>query len=105
MTTQIGQDSALQAFKDALETMNNAFHAPKNKKHLKDLKGSFWAALADLHFVVCVLAPTREEIIAQFRSAYKQLGAPGDFGYGTPCGDSLAAVYDRYNDFLASKSS
>ncbi len=35
-----------------------------------------------------------------FTAAYKYLGAPGDFSYGMPEGQSLKRLYDAYNAFL-----
>lgn len=49
--------------------------------------------------------PDRDQTVAEFfRSKYKLLGAPGDFGYGTACGDSLKMLYDRFNEFLMART-
>jgi len=37
-----------------------------------------------------------DDLEEALKKAYSQLGAPGDFGYGTPCGDSLEALYDEW---------
>lgn len=40
------------------------------------------------------------EMRESFRDAYRLLGAPGDFGYGSPEGDALQDVYSRWNAAL-----
>lgn len=77
----------LAAFKRAVIKAHAAF--AKEKKSLCDLSPRFWAAWMD------------DEIRDQWKKSYKQFGAPGDFGYGTPCGDELKAVYDAWRDVVA----
>jgi len=45
-----------------------------------------------------------DELLEQWTKSYKQFGAPGDFGYGTPCGDGLKAVYDAWRDVIAAST-
>ncbi len=74
----------------------NTFHSPRNKKKLRDLRASFWGALTALD-IGCI-EEDWEKLCKSFREAYRYLGAPGDFGYDTPCGKSLCAVYDAWNE-------
>lgn len=73
----------------------------QNKRKLRDLSPRFWVALLDLEVAASLL--TAADLIAEFPNAYKQLGAPGDFGYGTPCGDALANLYDWWNAWCTAR--
>ena len=64
----------------------------KHKKELRDRSSQFFNALLDLE-----LCATADELIDEFPRAYRRLGAPGAFGYGTPCGDALRNLYDWWN--------
>ena len=66
-----------------------------HKKELGDLSPSFWSALSDLQGIV--LFASHDQILAALKKHRRTLGAPGDFGYGTPCGDALRAVYDAWS--------
>lgn len=72
----------------------------QHRDELRDLRPSFWASLADLEFATDG-TESRDNVIASFQAAYKRLGSPGDFGYGTPCGDALRGLYKAYSDYLA----
>ncbi len=61
----------------------------------------FWVAWMDLE--LCVSRGTTEELLETFPKAYRYLGAPGDFGYGTPCGDALRNFYDWWNAWLTAR--
>ena len=73
------------------------FH--KHKRKLRgDLSPRFWVALLDLEIIIndsdlAAKDPSDAEIRAEVIKNYRWLGAPGDFGYGTPCGDALKALY------------
>jgi hypothetical protein len=45
-------------------------------------------------------AASVDECKQAFNAAYRVLGAPGDFGYGTPEGDAMKGVYDSWNKAL-----
>jgi hypothetical protein len=72
----------------------------KNSKKLRDLSPRFWIALMDLE--MCHDSPD-EELLEVFSKAYRYLGAPGDFGYGTPCGDALRNLYEWWNAWLTAR--
>lgn len=38
-----------------------------------------------------------QSLTLAFRAVHQQIGAPGDWGYGTPEGDSLKSFYDAWN--------
>ena len=84
-----------KAFCDAVQTAARVFSMPKHKKKLKDLSPRFWVALMDLE--LSCGQDDWGQLKIDFRAAYRYLGAPGDFGYGTPCGDSLRGVYDKWS--------
>lgn len=66
-----------------------------SKEELSDLPRQFWVAMMDLE--LGCNSKDWDELVATFKSARKQLGSPGDFGYGTPCGDALRDVYNSWN--------
>ena len=82
-----------QRFADAVRHAARTFNQPKHKRKLRDLSPRFWVALLDLEL------SCQEEHWEEL----KRLGAPGDFGYGTPCGDALRAVYDSWNALCAAR--
>lgn len=94
-------DAQQTAFADAVRHAVETFNQPKHKRKLKDLSPRFWVALLDLE-LGCE-EPDWEKLKAAFGSAYKQLGAPGDFGYGTPCGDALKDLYRRWNELCKAR--
>jgi hypothetical protein len=99
MTETLTVDVALSvvnahtAFSGAVVTCSQTFE--KNKRKLRDLSPRFWVALLDLE--LGCNSNDWEELCQTFKAAYRYLGAPGDFGYGTPCGDGLRKVYDTWN--------
>lgn len=95
---EMNMEEKLKAFKQAVITAHSAF--AQNKAELTDLSAKFWASWMDLELALEWNEPF-EEIKATFQKAYKQFGAPGDFGYGTPCGDGLKAVYDAWREVVA----
>jgi hypothetical protein len=80
----------------AIVAADNTFH--KNKRKLRDLSSRFWVALMDLGLAAGDDKTTTDDLMQEVRTAHRQLGSPGDFGYGTPCGDALREVYDAYNE-------
>lgn len=73
-----------------------------HSRELSDLRPSFWTALGRLVAYARLDAPTMvAEVIA---NEHRQFGAPGDFGYGTPCGDALRELYDAHNANHCSES-
>jgi hypothetical protein len=90
----IAMEEKLELFKQAVIHAHEAFS--KNKKELTDLPRRFWGAWMDLE-MACEWKVPFEELKGEFQKSYKIIGAPGDFGYGTPCGDSLKAVYEAWN--------
>ena len=92
-----------QCFAKAVRHAGLTFNTPKHKRKLRDLSPRFWHALVELE-----LGCEEQEwgtLCETSRSAYRYLGAPGDFGYGTPCGDALRAVYDTWNALLKATNS
>lgn len=67
----------------------------KHKWELADLKPAFWLCFEELE-LSADLADV-EDLILSFRKARKVLGAPGDFGYGTPCGEALKELYNEWS--------
>lgn len=94
----IAMEEKLEAFKLAIIKAHAAF--AKSKKKLSDLSPRFWVAWMDLEMVMEFQAPF-DEIKAEFQKSRKQFGSPGDFGYGTLCGDCLKAVYDAWGAVVA----
>lgn len=66
------------------------------KRELSDLSRAFWKSLDDLALAADEAVPN--DLAKAVSDVHRTLGAPGDFGYGTPCGDALRAVYDRHNE-------
>lgn len=95
---ETNMEEKLELFKQAVIKAHAAF--AKNKKKLTDLSSRFWVAWMDLEMALEFQVPF-EELRDQWKKSYKQFGAPGDFGYGTPCGDGLKAVYDAWRDLNA----
>ena len=82
-------------FCEAVKHAADVFNKPKHRKKYKDLSPRFWVALMDLE-LSCDCEDWKQ-LKTDFAKCYRFLGAPGDFGYGTPCGDALRAVYDSWN--------
>ncbi len=72
----------------------------KHRRELKDLRPLFWAALRDIENAA------DQDDFALLKTHFPKwstlLGAPGDFGYGTPCGDALRTLYESWNRLLKS---
>ena len=85
----------------AVHQLEKAFYDPKEKKQLSDLRPAFWHALGSVVLSAALIdspEPDAVEITRAIGKAHKQLGTPGDFGYGTPCGDALRNLYDRHSE-------
>lgn len=85
-----------EEFAAAVRHASRTFNDPKHKKHLRDLSPRFWVALLDL--VLDCENEDWSELCVTFKAASRQLGSPGDFGYGTPCGDAIQDLYRRWNE-------
>ncbi len=94
----IAMDEKLESFKRAVIKAHATF--AKNKKELSDLSPRFWVAWMDLEMAIEFTVPI-SELKEEFQKSYKQFGSPGDFGYGTPCGDALKAVYEAWSAVVA----
>jgi hypothetical protein len=70
----------------------------KNRRKLSDLSPKFWESLRRLGW--SAVYDDLENLKVVFSEFHKQLGAPGDFGYGTPCGDALQTLYAAWNKLL-----
>lgn len=66
----------------------------KHRFQLSDLSPRFWEAFQKLEKSADQSDWT--DLKLAFDEARKQLGAPGDFGYGTPCGDALRVLYESW---------
>ena len=95
---ETNMEEKLELFKRAVIKAHAAF--AKNKKKLTDLSPRFWVAWMDLEMAMKFQVPF-DELREQWKKSYKQFGAPGDFGYGTPCGDGLKLVYDAWQELNA----
>lgn len=87
----------LKKVADAACSACEAFIA--DKKNLSDMRPSFWAMTRLLLDIA--IAGSDEELIDAIPQAIKVFGSPGDFGYGHPTGDNLAALYKAWNEYLA----
>lgn len=68
-----------------------------DRRRLDDLSDKFWTSLVELCDFFGGVFP--EELpVKLIREWFRQLGAPGDFGYGTPVGDALRRFYETYNN-------
>jgi len=74
----------------------------KHRRKLKDLSEKFWLSLRRLER--SAESDELDALRAVFSEVHKQLGAPGDFGYGTPCGDALKTLYDSWNKLIKQTS-
>lgn len=71
-------------------------HSLLRRKLLGDLPDSFWLAQVELVELFGGHFPDTLPV-DKLRGWWKSLGAPGDFGYGTPVGDALRNLYDTFN--------
>lgn len=85
----------LNGVRDAALSTCEAFAA--DRKDLWDMKPAFWAMQRTLLGIASV--GTDEELIEAIPQAFKVFGAPGDFGYGHPTGDSLAKLYRVWGEY------
>lgn len=97
MAEQLLTDDRQRAFDAVYFAIGKVFREfVAHKRELDDLPPKFWAALAELHHEAD-RAHFEEDRIAYIKRALvvasKQLGAPGDFGYGTPHGEALRNLY------------
>ena len=65
---------------------------------LRDMPSMFWVWLGILSGKSSSDRPGT--LIDWVNSARAVLGAPGDFGYGTPCGDAIKKMYDAHDDLV-----
>jgi hypothetical protein len=91
-------DGALGDLQKAMRDCDLAFRG--EKKRLRDLSHRFWVALEDLQ--LAIEGGDTRNMQEVFKAAYRQLGAPGDFGYGTPAGQALKKLYDAWGEWLKS---
>ena len=85
----------------AIHECETQFYLPKHRRKLGDLPPAFWHSLGALVLAAVVVELPEsdgKEITAVIGKVHRRLGAPGDFGYGTPCGDALRNLYDRHNE-------
>ena len=87
--------------KSAARECERQFYLPKHRKELSDLRPSFWHALGHVVLSIAIEESAQDdaaEITRAIAKSHRQLGAPGDFGYGNPCGEALRALYDRHRE-------
>lgn len=63
----------------------------RQRKKLR-MRDYFWGAVDDMD-LTAAMATNEQELLQAVTRNHKKIGAPGDFGYGTPVGDSLAKIY------------
>lgn len=86
---------AERLLREKMRAINETFIAHRDE--LNDLKPECWYQIGFL-FGTSLRENSPAELLSVLRTARPHLGAPGDFGYGTPCGDALRALYDAAND-------
>lgn len=70
----------------------------ERRESLNDLSPAFWVAIGTIQGAAMSSdTATIASAVKQFR---RTLGAPGDFGYGTACGDAIRILYDATRVFL-----
>ena len=94
-------EKKLASFRDSVKHAHSEFL--KNKDDLSDLSPRFWVAWLNLE-IACEPGVSFDDLKSEVLSCCKHFGSPGDFGYGTPCGDSLLAVYDAWRSVVAEHS-
>jgi hypothetical protein len=92
----------LDNFAQAVTHARRTFEA--RKAELLDLNWKFWRAFEMLDLACQIDGEDWHELDRTFAECRPQLGAPGDFGYGTPCGEALRAVYDTWTLLVKSRS-
>lgn len=92
---------ALQAVRVAIRALCDAFADPAaRKREFSDLSPRFWQSLTMLDDAAY---GSIGDLEAAFQATRRQLGAPGDFGYGTPQGDALKQYYDAWAKYGRAK--
>lgn len=92
--------AALANLQSAVRRCHVVFHQFEGTAATRGLSHRFWVALDDFAAMAGLATVNNcRELFPAFKAAYHWLGAPGDFGYGTPCGDALAGMYHAWNDF------
>ncbi|KKM91191.1 hypothetical protein LCGC14_1231080 [marine sediment metagenome] len=89
------------SFVAAVRHAAQTFKLPKYKKEYRRLSPRFWVAWLDLE-LGCECEDW-DKLTNTMIAAHHQLGAPGDFGYGTPCGDALRNVYDTWRELCQAR--
>ncbi len=99
MSTACIPSTAEQRFRAQLAATCAAFRA--QRAELADLSGAFWDTIEILELVGAdVTSPNASEVLREeFKLGYRQLGAPGDFGYGRSPGDDLMLLYRCWNEW------
>lgn len=99
ITPPLDPVAARETFEIAFGKAYSAFFAKRKAKDFRDLSPRFWVAWMDLEEAL-QRKVDHEELKVEFTKANKQFGAPGDFGYGTPPGESLKHLYWAWNDLV-----
>ena len=108
MTTAVTTQAAeLPITRARTQLQRAAVHAhltfAEHKDELADLRPSFWSSLADFRYAFDEPDPDAE-LEEAFKLGYKRWGAPGDFGYGTPCGEALRQLYNAWNIYAEARN-
>lgn len=67
---------------------------------LSDLREPFWQAVLAVKSASGSPDPTGEALVRAVGEQHRYLGAPGDFGYETPYGQALIALYRSRNRMI-----
>ena len=96
-------DSKLAELRTAILECERQFYLHRGE--LSDLGSRFWAALGYIIMTAVMADDSRSDprsdaaiITKSIAANHRILGAPGDFGYGTPCGEALRNLYDRHRE-------
>ena len=97
MVTQDGIQAATRRVREAISRAYAEFFSRKTscKTRIKELSPRFWVAIMDLKVVAESDEP--EELCRDVCKAERQLGSPGDCGYGRQPGESLHELYESSN--------
>lgn len=97
-------EAAAAELRRAMKTAATTFYRQRQKIEENGkypLGWKFWRGIEALALVHGAMQP--DDLIYIVRKHHQCLGAPGDFGYGTPCGDALRAVYDLNNALCSAR--